>query len=44
MILYGLLVVASVATLRGTALIIALIIVFGLAVKSYLHHLRSRVQ
>ncbi len=44
MILYALLVIASFATLKGTALIVALIIVLGLAVKSYLHHLRSRVE
>ena len=43
MILYALLVGASFATLKGVARAIALIIVFGLAVKSYLHYLRSRI-
>lgn len=44
MVLYGLLVVASFAKLKGTALIVALIIVLGLAAKSYIHHLRSRIE
>lgn len=44
MVLYALLVVAAFATLKGTALYIALIIVFGIAVKTYLHHLRSRIE
>jgi hypothetical protein len=42
--LYAVLVVASVWTLKGTPLALALIIVFGLAVKTYVHHLRSRVE
>ncbi len=44
LILYGLLVLASFATLKGTALVIALIIVLGLAAKSYVHHLRGRIE
>lgn len=44
LILFGLLVVASFATLKGTALFIALIIVLGLAAKSYVHHLRRRIE
>lgn len=42
--LYALLVLASVLTLKGAPLALALIIVLGLAVKSYLHHLRSRLE
>jgi hypothetical protein len=42
--LYALLVGAAFATLKGTALIIALIIVLGLAAKSYVHHLRGRIE
>ena len=44
MLLYALLVLASVLTLKGTPLALALIIVLGLALKSYVHHLRSRWQ
>jgi hypothetical protein len=44
LILYALLVVAAFATLKGTALIIGLIIVLGLAAKSYVHHLRGRIE
>ncbi len=44
MVLYALLLVAAFATLKGTALYIALIIVVGIAVKTYLHHLRSRIE
>jgi hypothetical protein len=42
--LYALLVVAAFATLKGTALVIALIIVGGIAAKTYVHHLRSRTE
>ena len=42
MLLYVLLVLASVATLKGAPLALALIIVLGLAAKSYIHHLRSQ--
>jgi hypothetical protein len=44
MVLYASLVVAAFVTLKGTALYIALIIVLGIAVKTYLHHLRSRME
>jgi uncharacterized membrane protein YiaA len=44
MVLYALLLVAAFATLKGTALYIALIIVLGIAVKTYLHHLRDRIE
>ena len=41
--LYALLAGWAAFTLKGIALIIALIIVGGLAVKSYVHFLRSRL-
>jgi hypothetical protein len=44
MILYAILVIASFATLKGIALAIALIVVFALAVKSYVHYLRGRIE
>ncbi len=44
MVLYGLLAAWSVATLRGIALAVALIIVGGLAIKSYVQFLRSRME
>jgi hypothetical protein len=44
LILYGLLGIAALATLKGTALAVALLVVVALAAKSYLHHLRSRVE
>jgi hypothetical protein len=44
MVLYALLVIASFLTLKGVALIIALLIVFALAAKSFVHHLRSRIE
>ena len=44
MVLYALLLVAAFATLKGTALYIAVIIVLGIAVKTYLHHLRNRIE
>ena len=43
-ILYVALVVISIATLHGKALAFALILVLGLAVKSYLDYLRKRLQ
>jgi len=43
-ILYALLVVASFVMLKGMPRIIALVIVLGLAVKTYLHYLRSRLE
>jgi hypothetical protein len=44
MVLYALLLVAAFATLKGTALYIALIIVLGIAVKTYVHHLHGGVE
>jgi hypothetical protein len=44
MVLYALLMLAAVLTLKGTALALAVIIVLGLAVKSYVHHLRGRME
>jgi hypothetical protein len=44
MLLYVLLIVGAFATLKGTALYIALVIVLGIAGKTYLHHLRSRIE
>lgn len=44
MILYAVLVLASVLVLKGAALALALIIVLALAAKSYVHHLRSRLE
>ena len=43
-ILYAALVALSIATLHGKALAFALIIVLGLAVKSYVDYLRRRLQ
>ncbi len=40
-ILYALLIVFAVTTLKGKALILAVIIVLGLAAKSLLDHFRS---
>jgi archaellin len=44
MVLYALLLVAAFATLKGTALYTALIIVLGTAAKTYLHHVRRRLE
>lgn len=44
MLLYALLVGASLTTLKGTPLALALIIVLGLAAKSYVHYLRRRLE
>lgn len=44
LILYALLIVAAIATLKGTALAVALLIVLALAAKSYLHHVRGRME
>lgn len=43
LILYALLLVFAFATLKGTALAIAVLIVVLLAVKSFVHHLRRRM-
>ena len=42
-ILYGLLVLLAVATLHGTPLALALVIVLGLAAKTMVDHLRRRM-
>ena len=44
LILYALLLVFAFATLKGTALAIAVLIVVLLAVKSFVHHLRKRME
>jgi hypothetical protein len=42
LILYALLIVAAFFALKGTALAIAVLVVFLLAAKSFVHHLRRR--
>ena len=44
LILYALLTAFAVWTLKGTALVIALLIVGALAVKSVLHYFRERME
>ena len=44
LILYALLIIAAIATLKGTALAVAVLIVLALAAKSYLHHVRGRME
>lgn len=44
MIAYAILAGIAFATLKGYALAVALIIVFGAAVKSYVHYLRERME
>ena len=44
LVLYAALVAISIATLHGKALAFALIVVLGLAVKSYVDYLRHRLQ
>lgn len=44
LVLYALLIIAAIATLKGTALAVALLIVLALAAKSYLHHVRGRME
>ena len=44
MILFATVVVVCFVALKGTALLIGLLIVFALAVKAYLYHLRRRIQ
>lgn len=44
LILYSLLAVAAIATLKGTALAVALLVVLGLAAKTYVHHVRGRME
>jgi hypothetical protein len=43
-VLYALLLVAAFIALKGTALYIALIIVLGIAVKTYVHYLRRGIE
>jgi hypothetical protein len=44
LVLYAVLAAISIATLHGKALVFALIVVLGLAVKSYVDYLRRRLQ
>lgn len=44
LILYALLIVIALLTLKGSALILALLIVGALAVKSVLHYFRERLE
>ena len=44
MVLYALLLLAAVLNLHGPPLYLALLIVLALAVKSYVHHLRGRLE
>lgn len=44
MVLYALLLIAAFATLKGTALYIALVIVLGIAIKTYVQHLRDGME
>ena len=44
LILFALLIAVSFATLKGVALLIALLIVLALAAKAFVHHLRSRIE
>lgn len=44
MILFGVLAVLAFATLKGPALVIALLIVGALAAKAFVHHLRNRLE
>jgi hypothetical protein len=43
MLLFAVLAVAAIVTLKGAALILALLIVGALAIKAYTHHLRDRI-
>jgi hypothetical protein len=44
LVLFGVLGAFALATLKGPALYIALLIVLALAVKAIVHHLRSRIE
>lgn len=44
MLLFAGLAVFAFLTLKGPALVIALLIVFALAVKAFVHHLRRRIE
>ena len=43
-IAYAILLAIAVATLKGYALAVAVIVVLGAAVKSYVHYLRERME
>jgi hypothetical protein len=44
MLLFAVLAVIAFATLKGPALYIILLILFALATKAFVHHLRSRIE
>lgn len=44
LVFFALLAAWSIATLKGIALAVALVVVIGLAIKSYVHFLRSRIE
>ncbi|MBV8834394.1 MAG: hypothetical protein JO217_00415 [Acidobacteriaceae bacterium] len=44
LILYAVLAIAALASLKGTFLALALIIILGLAAKSVIHHYRERLE
>jgi hypothetical protein len=44
MILFAALAGFAIATLKGTPLFFALLVIFALAAKSYIHHIRSRIE
>ena len=44
LVLFAVLAVLSILTLKGIALAFALIVIGGLAIKSYVHFLRSRIE
>ena len=44
MLLFALLTAWSIATLKGTLLAVALVIIGGLAAKSYVHFVRARLE
>jgi hypothetical protein len=44
LVLYAVLVVVAFVTLKGKPLYLALIIVFGIAAKTLVHHARNRVE
>jgi hypothetical protein len=44
MLLFAVLAIYALATLKGTPLFFALLIVFALAAKAYIYHVRSRLK
>ena len=44
LVLYAALVIFALVTLKGKFLYFALLIVFAVAAKTFLHHLRSRIE